>query len=133
MNIDPERIPCLLKGLMAGNWFDLQSCWAAASGVARCPLAVGLLVLVGVQEGFNTFLWVAGRLRFVCPRGSLFSGLLLGLLALIDLGAKSVEVRRIWEVYDESLSLVHPAFWEGIRSSFLAGDFFCLECLVVFG
>ena len=31
-------------------------------------------------------------------------------------------VRRIWEVYDESLSLVHPAFWEGIRSSLLAGD-----------
>ena len=26
------------------------------------------------------------------------------------------------EVYDESLSLVHPAFWEGVRSSLLAGD-----------
>ena len=25
-------------------------------------------------------------------------------------------------MYDESLSLVHPAFWEGIRSSPLAGD-----------
>ena len=36
--------------------------------------------------------------------------------------SKSVEVRRIWEVYDESLSLVHPAFWEGIRSSLLARD-----------
>ena len=36
--------------------------------------------------------------------------------------SKSVEVRRIWDVYDESLSLVHPAFWEGIRSSLLAGD-----------
>ena len=35
---------------------------------------------------------------------------------------KSVEVRRIWEVKDESLSLVHPAFWEGFRSSLLAGD-----------
>ena len=36
--------------------------------------------------------------------------------------SKSVEVRRTWEVYDESLSLVHPAFFEGIRSSLLAGD-----------
>ena len=36
--------------------------------------------------------------------------------------SKSAEVRRFWEVYDESLSLVHPAFWEGIRSSLLAGD-----------
>ena len=25
LNIEPERIPCLLKGLMAGRWFDLQS------------------------------------------------------------------------------------------------------------
>ena len=29
--------------------------------------------------------------------------------------SKSVEVRRIWEVYDESLSYVPPAFWQGIR------------------
>ena len=36
--------------------------------------------------------------------------------------SKSVEVRRIWEVYDESLLSVHPAFWEGVRSSLLAGD-----------
>ena len=36
--------------------------------------------------------------------------------------SKSIEVRRVWEVYDESLSLVHPAFWEGVRSSLLAGD-----------
>ena len=37
-------------------------------------------------------------------------------------GSKSVEVRRIWEVYDESLSFIPPAFWRGIRSSLLAGD-----------
>ena len=37
-------------------------------------------------------------------------------------GSKSVGVRRIWEVYDESLLSVHPAFWEGVRSSLLAGD-----------
>ena len=35
--------------------------------------------------------------------------------------SKSVEVRRIWEVYDESLLSVHSAFWEGVRSSLLAG------------
>ena len=37
-------------------------------------------------------------------------------------GSKSVEVRRIWEVYDESLSFIPPAFWRSIRSSLLAGD-----------
>ena len=36
--------------------------------------------------------------------------------------SESVEVRRIWEVYDESLLSVHPAFWESVRSSLLAGD-----------
>ena len=36
--------------------------------------------------------------------------------------SKSVEVRRIWEVYEESLLFVHLAFWEGVRSSLLAGD-----------
>ena len=36
-------------------------------------------------------------------------------------GSKSVEVRRIWEVYDESLSFI-PPFLRGIRSSLLAGD-----------
>ena len=37
-------------------------------------------------------------------------------------GSKSVEVRRIWEVYDDSLSFIPPAFWRGIHSSLLAGD-----------
>ena len=37
LNIESERIPCLLKGLMAGHWFDLQSSWAAASGVPPLP------------------------------------------------------------------------------------------------
>ena len=36
--------------------------------------------------------------------------------------SKSAEVRRVWEVDDESLLLVHPAFWEGVRSALLAGD-----------
>ena len=35
--IEPEKIPCLLKGFMAGHWFDLQSSWAVASGVAPLP------------------------------------------------------------------------------------------------
>ena len=27
LNIEPDRIPCLLKGLTAGHWFHLQSSW----------------------------------------------------------------------------------------------------------
>ena len=37
LNVEPNRIPCLLKGLIAGHWFDLQSSWAAASGVDPLP------------------------------------------------------------------------------------------------
>ena len=37
LNIELDRIPCLLKGLMAGHWFDLQSSWASASGVDPLP------------------------------------------------------------------------------------------------
>ena len=37
LNIEPEKIPCILTGFMAGHWFDLQSSWAAASGVAPLP------------------------------------------------------------------------------------------------
>ena len=36
--------------------------------------------------------------------------------------SKSAEVRRIWEVYDECLQVVHPGFWEEIRTALLAGD-----------
>ena len=28
LNIEPDRNPCLLKGLVDCHWFDLQSSWA---------------------------------------------------------------------------------------------------------
>ena len=37
LNIEPDRIPCLLKGVTAGHWFELQSSWASASGVDPLP------------------------------------------------------------------------------------------------
>ena len=46
LNIEPEKIPCLLKGFMAGHWFDLQSSWAAAAGVAPLPTCCRALVLM---------------------------------------------------------------------------------------
>ena len=32
-NVEPNKIPCLLKGILNGLWFDLQGAWSAASGV----------------------------------------------------------------------------------------------------
>ena len=31
-NVEPTKIPCLLKGISAGLWFDLQACWATDNG-----------------------------------------------------------------------------------------------------
>ena len=31
-NVEPAKIPCLLKGISAGLWFDLQPFWATANG-----------------------------------------------------------------------------------------------------
>ena len=153
LNIQPERIPCLLKGLMAGHWFDLQSSWAAASGVAPlptccrsfgscggsrrdfilgCPLAASALKWCSVLRDRWVLLHYVVRASFSTSRWSARACLPTRFLVLRPAAwvacsdksrsSKSVEVRRIWEVYDESLLLVHPAFWEGIRSSLLAGD-----------
>ena len=32
-NVEPTKIPCLSKGILAGLWLDLESAWAFASGV----------------------------------------------------------------------------------------------------
>ena len=44
-NVEPTKIPCLLKGISAGLWFDLQACWATANAdfVVGCPLATAAL------------------------------------------------------------------------------------------
>ena len=34
LSTEPAGIPCLLKGISAGSWFDLQEAWALASGTA---------------------------------------------------------------------------------------------------
>ena len=153
LDVEPDRIPCLLKGLMAGHWFDLQSSWASASGVdplptccktfgscggsrrdfiLGCPLAVSALRWCSVLQDRWILPHYAVRASFSMGRWSARACLpvrfsLLWPAAWVaythkSRSSKSVEVRRIWGVYNESLSLVHPAFWEGIRSSLLAGD-----------
>ena len=33
-NVEPTKVPCLLKGISAGLWVDLQGAWANASGIS---------------------------------------------------------------------------------------------------
>ena len=49
----------------------------------------------------------AGLVESVSPFGFLLHGLLLGCLLLIRVrGSKSVEVRRVWEIFDDRLQFI---------------------------
>ena len=153
LNVEPDRIPCLLKGRMAGHWFDLQSSWASASGVDSPPTCCktfgsgcGSLrdFILGCSHAISALRWCSVlQERWILPHYAVRASFSVGRwsaevclpvrssvlwpaawVSCVDKsrGSKSVEVRRIWEVYDESLSFIPPAFWRGIRSSLLAGD-----------
>ena len=147
--------PCLIVGDMniVPHWFDLQSSWAAASGVAPLPTCCRSFgscggsrrdFVLGCPLAASAFEWCKVlRDRWVLPHYAVRASFSMGRwsararlpvrfsvlwpaawVACSDRsrGSNSVEVRRIWEVYDECLLSVHPAFWEGVRSSLLAGD-----------
>ena len=99
LNIVSDRIPCLLKGVTDGHWFDLQSSWASASGVDPLPTCCRTFGSGGgsrrdfkdrwnlhhyaVRASFSMGRWPACLISF------LFFGLLLGYRMLISLGALS--------------------------------------------
>ena len=58
-NVEPTKIPCVAKGIMAGLWVDLEASWALASG--RAPG-------VTCKQDFESS--VGSRLDFMvgCPR-----------------------------------------------------------------
>ena len=115
-NVEPTKIPCLLKGITFGLWFDLQGAWANASGIdagvtckkdwARpggtrrdfilgCPLAAAALESCWVdfsrwiQPHFRSglpFRGPAGLLRSLSLAGLLLFGQLLGFLRWTSLG-----------------------------------------------
>ena len=117
---DPEKLSltdslidavCLLTGISAGSWFDLQASWAYADGTLLVSLAsilfiqlvgpgvillsaalwqllpwvgVGLLVIVELCRTMLSellFIWVAGLLNLRCLLGILLSGLPAGLVS----------------------------------------------------
>ena len=153
LNVEPDRIPCLLRGLAAGHWFDLQSSWASATGVDPLPTCCKTFgsgggsrrdFILGCSHAVSALRWCSVlQERWILPHYAVRASFSVGRwsakvclpvrssvlwpaawVSCVDKsrGSKSVEVRRIWEVYDESLSFIPPAFWRGIRSSLLAGD-----------
>ena len=135
LNVEPRKIPCLLKGIMEGHWFDLQDAWARASGgvpdvtckrdlacaggtdfILGCPLATAALGSCWVDQE-----------RWIQPHfsvGANFSGSRWSArvvqpvwvtplwpaswVAAIDKtrNSKSAEVREVWEIYDDVLQFI---------------------------
>ena len=56
LKIEPAKIPCLLKGIVAGFWVDLQEAWATASeSVTGAALPAFLQLFQWNQGDFVSF------------------------------------------------------------------------------
>ena len=152
-NVEPTKILCLLKGMMAGLWFDLQGAWAQASGVVPgvtckrdwaspggtrrdfilgCPLATAALENCWVDcsrwiqphfsvcATFQVCRWSArvtkpGRATPLWPASW---------VSAVDRSrsSKSVEVSKIWDIYDHILQFIPVADALAIDDALVDGD-----------
>ena len=132
-NVEPTKIPCLAKGISAGLWVDLEVSWASATGrqpsstcmrewgsggtrrdfMIGCPLTAAAVLTCMVQPDRWIAPHLAVRTLFDYDRWSCrvtqpvrFSPLWpTSWWPAVDKSrvSKSVEVRRVWEIYDERL------------------------------
>ena len=124
------------KGISAGLWVDFEEAWALTSGLqpaptckrnwgatgghrrdlmVGCPLAAAVLYCnvqpnrwiapnLAVRTLFDCCRW-SGRVTQPVPRTPLWPA---SWLSVVDKGrgSKSVEVRNVWEVYDDRLQFI---------------------------
>ena len=164
-NLEPTKIPCLAKGISAGLWVDFEEAWALAAGLQRtckldwssasgrrrdfmvgCPLAVTAVLSSKVLADRWIAPHLAVRTLFDCcgwdcrvtqpvQRTPLWPS---SWLPAIDKGrgSKSVEVQRVWGVYDERLQFMSRQDALQLNESLDAGDVCrawlvsCMACLV---
>ena len=133
-NVESTKIPCLAKGISAGLWVDFEEAWALAAGSQPLASGTGLLVVIVWILWFSPLAAAAVLSCRVQPGRwiALVLILLLGLFltagghpGLLSLsrrtplwpaswlpaldksrGSESVEVQRVWEVYDERLQFI---------------------------
>ena len=136
-NVEPTKIPCLLKGISAGLWVDLQGAWARAASVepdvtckrdgaciGKTRMYSGLSLAAAALGGcwVDCCCWIQPHLSviasFVAGRWSevtqpvWFSPLWpASWVSAVDKSrkSKSAEVREVWEVYDHGLQFVQIA------------------------
>ena len=142
-NVEPTKIPCLAKGILAGLWVDLEGSWALATGeqpsstcmrewgssggtrrdfMTGCPLAAAAVLSCTVQADRWISPHLAVRALVDYDRWSCYANQPVRFsppwpaswLLAVDKsrGSKSVEVRRVWEIYDDRLHFMsrHDAF-----------------------
>ena len=63
-NVEPSKIPCLLQGIKAGLWVDLEAAWAGALGFQ--PAATCRRFWVSVGGYLRGILWWAVLYNFCC-------------------------------------------------------------------
>ena len=142
-NVELTKIPCLAKGISAGLWVDLEVSWALATGrqpystckrewgsgggtrrdfMIGCPLVAASLLscTVAVRALFDYDRWsccVTQPVRFspLWPASW---------LPAVDKsrGSKSVEVQRVWEIYDDRLQFMSRQGALLLGESLGAGD-----------
>ena len=128
-NVEPTKIPCLAKGIMAGLWVDLEASWALASGrnpsvtceqdfessigsrldcLVGCPRVAAavsgcgfwLIVDLCLTLLFVRVLIILGGLRgFLCLFGVRLCGLPLGYRFLLRVGGPKLLRFRGFGIY----------------------------------
>ena len=99
--MEPTKIPCLAKGIMAGLWVDLEASWGFASGkvpgitcrhwgLVVISWWVALVLLLSAGFWVVAPLWPASWL-LVLDKGR---------------GSKAAEVQRVWDIYDDRLQFM---------------------------
>ena len=156
-NVEPTKIPCLSKGISAGLWVDLESCWAFASGMppaitckrswsdsggnrrdfmVGCPLVAAAVSSCSVQLDRwivphhavrTSFLYSRWTCRVSQPVRCTLLWPASWLPALDkSRGSKSVEVQRVWDVYDERLQFMSREDAFNLDEALLNGMFLVL-------
>ena len=141
-NVEPTKIPCLTKGIsaLAAGLRPAPTCkrtWSALGGHRRdfmvgCPHALAAVLSGKVQADrwvaphlavrtlFDCCRW-SGRVTQPVQRTSLWPA---SWLPAVDKGrgSKSVEVQRVWEIYDERLQFMSRQDALLLDDSLDAGD-----------
>ena len=140
-NVEPTKIPCLSKGISAGLWVDLESSWAFASGVPPAATCKRACCASGGAAAVSSC--SVQQDRWIVPHHAVRASFLhsswtsqvsqpvrrtplwpASWLPALDKSreSKSIEVKRVWDVYDERLQFMSREDALCLDEALLHGD-----------